>query len=289
VNGIPSGGDASNIIPSMQAFFVHVSDLFPVAGTLGMTNSVRVTDATHPFIKGSSRNDNPFLRLTSNFSDDTTAADPFVLYIDDKASDQFDSKIEARKLMNTDLNVSNLYSVTSDGIKLSINALPDDPEFKYTIPLGLKLNRSGQIVFKIKDITAAFNSAGVRLTDLATGKVTDLIADKEYALNLLSGEYLNRFVLDIGSVATSIPETTSGQPLFSAWPWKGMLKLNINRINSGSGLLRIYSLTGKVLYAGRYDQAGMYEFNPGLTDGFYIVSFSSGREMKSVKIYYSGR
>ncbi len=45
-------GVATNIIPSMQGFFVHVSDgTYPVTGTLALDNSVRITDLTHSFIK----------------------------------------------------------------------------------------------------------------------------------------------------------------------------------------------------------------------------------------------
>ncbi len=290
INGVSSGGNASNIIPSMQAFFVRVSvGAYPVTATLGMTNEVRVTDATHPFIKGGIKTAIPLIRLISFFSDDTASTDPFVAYIDEKASGQFDSNLDARKLMNTDLKVPNLYSVSPEGDKLSINALPVDPEFAYTLPLGLKLNRSGQIVFKIRNIHEQFTSAGVYLTDLAMGTVTDLINDKEYTVNLISGEYLNRFVLDIGSVMTSIPETSSGENIFSAWSWEGLLKMNIKRIFSGSGLLKIFNLTGQILLEKRYDAPGLYEFNPGLKDGFYIVSFYSGRIMKSVKIYYNSR
>ena len=44
VNGISSDGTASNIIPSMQGFLVHVSDgAYPVTGTLGVNNNVRIT------------------------------------------------------------------------------------------------------------------------------------------------------------------------------------------------------------------------------------------------------
>ncbi len=46
-----SDGKSSNIIPSMQGFFVHVSDggTYPVSGTLGMTNEVRVTNFFNNF------------------------------------------------------------------------------------------------------------------------------------------------------------------------------------------------------------------------------------------------
>src|SRR5690606_8715439 len=56
VNGIKSDDEkSSNIIPSMQGFFVHVSDKTlddsPTIATLGMTNEVRISDFQQSFLK----------------------------------------------------------------------------------------------------------------------------------------------------------------------------------------------------------------------------------------------
>ena len=54
VNGISSAdGKSSNIIPSMQGFFVKVSD-GKTTGTLDMTNPVRTIDFNQPFLKKNS-------------------------------------------------------------------------------------------------------------------------------------------------------------------------------------------------------------------------------------------
>src|SRR5450759_5790523 len=52
INFVSSDGLATKIIPSMQGFFIHVSDgAWPITGTLALNNSVRITDMTHSFIK----------------------------------------------------------------------------------------------------------------------------------------------------------------------------------------------------------------------------------------------
>ena len=45
------------------------------------------------------------------FTDDTTSADPSVIYFDDSAQQSFDGSLDALKLMNTDGLVTNFYSV----------------------------------------------------------------------------------------------------------------------------------------------------------------------------------
>ena len=67
----------------MQGFFVHVSDgTFPVTGTLGVSNSVRINDLTHPFLKSANSSDRFLIRAMATFTDDTASADPSVIYFD---------------------------------------------------------------------------------------------------------------------------------------------------------------------------------------------------------------
>jgi len=116
INGISSDGLATAIIPSMQGFFVHVSDgSYPVTGALGLDNSVRITDLTHSFMKSDEESSVPLLRLGAAFEDDTTSTDPMVVYFDQKAETGFNSGLDALKLMNTDYYVPNLFSVSTDG------------------------------------------------------------------------------------------------------------------------------------------------------------------------------
>src|SRR5690606_22505777 len=69
INGVSSDGMATNIIPSMQGFFIHVTDgVFPVEGSLVMNNSVRVNNLDHPFIKSAEADQTKLLRLSASFS-----------------------------------------------------------------------------------------------------------------------------------------------------------------------------------------------------------------------------
>ena len=75
-----------------------------------------------------------------------------VIYFDEKAQTGFDTYLDALKLMNTDYNVPNLYASGTDGTKLSIDALPESQDSLRSIPLGLKTNIDGNIVFRIIDL-----------------------------------------------------------------------------------------------------------------------------------------
>jgi hypothetical protein len=284
-DGVSSNGMATNLIPSMQGFFVHVTDgSWPVTGTLAMNNSVRVTDLTHPLTK-SDINSRPLIRLTAEFSDDTVSVDPVVIYFDEKATDKFDGQLDALKLMNTDLMVPNLYTVGSDGVKLSISALPVISDTLYKVPLGLKINRDGKIIFKICTLEGNLADMDIYISDIVAKIEQDLLFDKDYRLDLTTGQYENRFFLNFHNNGTGITDYTVGSDLFSIYCSHGILKLEINSLPGADATLIICDLIGQILSVKKFYEPGYYEFNPGIKNGIYIASFFSGTRKCSKKIF----
>jgi len=56
-------------------------------------------------------------------------------------------------------------------------------------------------------------------------------------------------------------------------------------LHGGYGTIRIYNLTGQILFLEKVYETGFHEFKPGVKDGIYIVSFISGTERISKKIF----
>ena len=270
----------------MQGFFVHVTNgSYPVTVTLALNNSARITDQTHSFMKSASKGTHSLLRLISGYSGDITSFDPLVLYIDEKATSGFDSQLDALKLFNTDNNVTNFYALGNDGAKLSINALPmtgDDPG---TIPLGLKTGKSGDVIFKIRDIEGIFSDKTMYIFDAATGTNQYLLPDNEVRVFLNAGDYTNRFFLNFSNITTDIPDLTSGNNLFTIYSAHGVLKAEINLIKGENGTLTICNLTGQIVFINKVYASGHYEFSPAIKDGIYIVNFVSGDIRISKKLF----
>lgn len=286
INGVSSDpGFATNIIPSMQAFFVHVTDgAFPVSGTLGLTNSVRVTDTSHGFMKSETKNQVPVLRLNVTFEYDTTTIDRAVIYFDEKATSGFDSYLDALKLMNTDYSVPNLYSVGSDGKKLSINALPPNEDKLTRVPLGIKISQQGYIVFRLDYVDEELSGNKIFLTDLVSGVEQELMNGNEYRVFLNEGEHNNRFWLNLSSEPTAVYDLPADETLFSVYSSHGILKVFINTEKTGKGILTVSNLTGQLLVVKKVVEHGYFEINPGLKDGIYFVNFASGSYKVSRKV-----
>jgi hypothetical protein len=125
INGISSNGTATNVIASMQGFFVHVSDgAYPVSGSFGMDNRVRVNNLSPAFHKNTDDLYRPVIRLSAGFEESSSHSDPLVIYFDETATSGFENELDAIKLNNTDPGVPNFYALSEEGQRLSIGAWP---------------------------------------------------------------------------------------------------------------------------------------------------------------------
>jgi fibronectin-binding autotransporter adhesin len=290
-NGVTSSdGLATNIIPSMQGFFVHVSDgAYPVTGSLGMTNSIRINDLTHAFLKKGKAGPSQLIRIAASFTDDANSTDPAVIYFEEFATDAMDSKYDALKLMNTDVKVPNIFSMISGGRKLSINALPFLTGSSLQVSLGIRANRAGTIRFRILDIDETTASLGVSLFDAVTGISQNLLGVNEYQVTLATGEYLNRFYLNLGSVITGAQMEKKTGPLFDIYITKGILRAEIETMPGPKGELILYNILGQPVIKERINGPGIYEFSTGLKDGLYIATLISGDQKYAKKIFIRGQ
>jgi len=287
LNGVSSDGIADNMIPSMQGFFVHVLDGPPtITGTLALNNSVRVNDTVHPFAKSAlGASPQTYIRLAAGYSDDNLSYDPLCIYFDIKATYNFDGQYDAYKLFNTDMSVTNYYSFGNDGSRLSIDALPLNDDSFCKVRLGLKTERSGDVIFMIKDIIGVFNYEYISITDVITGKTQDLLSGQQYKVILPAGDYQNRFFLNLSNIIADIPDGVPETDWFNIYSSKGILKAEINLPACENGALKIHNLTGQTLYIYEINQPGYHEFSPVIKTGIYIVTFTVSKMMASKKIF----
>jgi hypothetical protein len=192
--------------------------------------------------------------------------------------------MDALKLFNTDFNVPNIYTVTSTGRKLSINGISPIYDNYRRIPLGLKLNKTGNIDIKISDVDESLSHFKIYFSDILTGTEHELLRGKEITIQLGSGEYLNRFFLDISSLTTGNDENSHEKSMFNIYTTGRILKAEIKSLQGKEGTLFLYNLTGQILFLRKISQEGYYEFSPGVQDGIYIASFINGTRRISKKI-----
>lgn len=291
INGESTGG-ATNIIASMQGFFVHVSNgSWPVEGTLAVTNNVRVNNLSPIFFKKASNAsslERSRIKLSASFSG-TTGTDPIVIYIDENGTNDFDSNADGLKFFNTDNSVPNFYSFSNNGSLLSINALPEPEERMQPVSLGIVTRKNGEVVFRLEEISGIFNGADVYFFDSYTGSSIKLASGMEYRAALNTGTYNSRFFLSFDNLQT---ETRSGvSHELPARIYSSGIKViaEVNCLRESHGILTIYNLTGQAVYNHNITGNGHHEFNLNVKDGIYIAKFDSGNFNIRQKIFISSR
>jgi hypothetical protein len=285
VNGIQSAdGLSSNIIPSMQGFFVHVSDGPPtVTATLEFTNSVRTNNYSQQFLKVREPEKAALIRITAAFENEGKT-DPAVLYFPLFAEFSFEKDKDALKLMNTDVAVPNLYSLTPESKKLSINALPK-PESSDVkkIPLGLKTEKDGWLLIGLKDLENLPSNFNVYLIDTEKRIGQNLSKKPQYRFYANSGQHDTRFHLMFSETELSDPAIAFDEP-FSVKTIGGKVMVSMNLQTGQSGELLASTVTGQILDRKNVSENEISEIEGIKSSGVYFLSINLKDGMFSKKV-----
>lgn len=242
------------------------------------------TDKNQSPILSSNKGANPLLRLSAAFSETQDSPDLAVVYFNDKATVEFDGQLDAYKFMNSDIMVPSLYTVTPSGMNLSINALPPISNTLCKVAIGLKIDKEGSVIFKIRDIDIILSQMRIFLTDIVEGTEKDLLPGNDYKIYLTEGEYKNRFFINLSNTITDIQDNIPGSDFFNIYYSYGTLKAEINSLTGKDGTLIIYNLLGQTLFVNKIYETGYHEFSQDIKDGIYIITYSSGNIRSSKKI-----
>ena len=282
VGGV-STGNGSNLIASMQGFFVHVSDgSYPVTGTLGMTNSVRTNDLA-PVFRDAFIDPRTILRFTANLETNNAIEDVSVLYFDEMANRSFNKELDALKMLNTDPLVPNLYSISPDARQLSIKGIPAPTDSISRIPLGLLTLTDSWISFNAIDISQLPASLYIYLADAEKGITQDLKKLPEYRFYLKSGSYNQRFSL-VFSLSELTKTAAVPEKLFKLTNSASLIMITMNLPFNAKGNLFVTNMSGQVILRRTVGDRETVEINSAASTGLYIITVISGSNQTSEKI-----
>ena len=287
INGVSSDGIANNIIPAMQGFFIHVTNgTYPVSGSLGFSNSVRINNLSPVFHKEVQSDTFQFLRLTARYSGEGMT-DPAVIYFEDKATMNFNKDFDALKMMNTDLRVPNLYSVSSDLARLSINSMPTPGDSIRIVPLGLRTSQDSWVEIEAQDIARMPDNLYIYLSDAGAGIIQGLKQNPLYRVHLVSGNYEGRFSIIFSKTDPRYKPGPDEE--FYVYSSGGRLYVYLNLSAGGNCNLMINNMLGQICYRQELSGNGYHEIDPNLSNGLYVVNLYSPDSKKSKKIYISNQ
>lgn len=281
INGISSNGTATNIIASMQGFFVHVSDgTYPVSGSFGMDNRVRVNNLSPAFHKSSDDLYRPVIRLSAGFDDGVSVLDPLVIYFDEMATSAFENELDAIKLNNTDTEVPSFYALSEDGKRLSIGAWPS-PDENCEIKLGVKTGKSGMLTFSLASAQNLNPGIGVFLKDKISGIVQNLQQKPDYKVYLSEGDEQSRFALIFSD--KDISQEAFGSGSIDAYVEDGLIYVII-RLKEEQVNVSLLNIAGQSLINQNFNGEGHHKLGQAPAPGVYVVTVFTGMGTVSKKI-----
>jgi len=287
VNNVSStNGSSSNIIPSMQGFFVHVNNngntTSETIGTLGLTNAVRVNNFTQAF-KNPEAIAHSLIRITSKLND-SNSQDALVIYFDPFAKANFEKEKDALKLMNTDESIPNFYSISVKNEKLSINALPSSIiNSNERISLGLHSNLSGSMSIQLQDVENLPSNFKVYLIDDVKHTGQNLSENSVYNFQITAGEHNSRFYLIFSEYELTDLALAFNEP-FSVKTLNGNVFVNVNLESELQGFLTATSVTGQLLDKINVKGKETIHLDGIKSSGIYFINLSWNDQHFSKKI-----
>ena len=230
------GKDAFNgNIGSSQGFFVYADE----ATSIDFTPSMQSTDVNANSDGAFYRNNGPqYIRLSLSNAD---FADDLIVMFHERATEEFDAGLDARKLKNANLS---FYS-TREAEGLAIQALSNEPVKERVIPLEVELTVSGEFVMDIGELNSLQPRLEILLEDVETGSLYNLRTHDRIniALNVARSE--GRFNLILrDSQVLSFNDT---KPKLWVDGSSNSLKIYYAAA-SDKEMVMIYDLSGKVVF-----------------------------------------
>ena len=257
-----AGGDGSQYIPPMQAFFI----VTPASGTFSLTNSSRThTGATGFYKSGNEKTiENGLILQASN----GLYNDELYLLFNEEASPDFELVRDAWKFTSSAAGLSQIWSVCSDG-NLSIDVRPDQE----TIQLGFSNDQSGTYNISLKEM-AGISKATLEDTKL---NIFHNLQNGKYEFTWDKNDTETRFKLHLNTVG--IEETPVSGNL---WISGNTLYINAPKLSGQSGLIEVYNASGQKLMSKTLimTELSTLELN---CKGFVIVKLTAGQEVMTVK------
>jgi hypothetical protein len=270
INGTSVNGGTRNI-PALNGFWVKRTGSSG-SSTIGLDNRTRVS-TTNPSMWRMGALSN-CLKITASIG---TLEDEALVRFDEEATEQYDSHLDAFKLINPDSTPS-VY--TSDHqTTYSINTLPAGNKL---IALNLKAGYSGIHTLTIDGSESFDVPCRIFLEDKHLNVIKEVKGKTQYNCTVNSNDRSDRFNLRV-----SYNVNTSNNSKVSIGSYDKTVNILFN--NAGNyATLNVYNLMGQQVgsVANADISSGAYSYlDPKLSEGIYVVKVTLGNDIFTSKVY----
>ncbi|MEI6697216.1 MAG: hypothetical protein WCO13_14270 [Bacteroidota bacterium] len=188
-----------NIIPANQAFFVKATS----AASFTIPANSRIHNG-HAFYKSTSN-----LLILKAEKTGTGFCDLMGINFDAAATLGYDAQFDASEI-EAFAEAPSLYSILQNGIKLSINTIPEQLPANTAINLNFKARSDGQYNINATSLPPNNFYSALILEDLKTNTIQNLNQYPVYNFTATTSDNPNRFVLHFNTTAAGIQQNDNG-------------------------------------------------------------------------------
>jgi hypothetical protein len=263
----PAGPGASDVIGHSQSFFVFATQ----TGSVSFSNSMRTVNQAANFFAAPEG----LIRLEVSSNGQTDEA---VVATNTEATENYDSQVDAKKLLNALTPSILAFTLSADNTPLAINAM-DKFSTEQVIPVQIIATTAGEVNIKLNmaDLKGRFDH--IYLEDATLGTYTDLKATESYTATVSQGNSGSRFFLhfekpSVAKAANELGVYAANTTVFANLP------------SESNGTIEVVDLVGKTIYTANFaGKSGRVAFEiPNAVYGSYIVKLTSNGKVVNQKV-----
>ncbi len=280
VNGIGVPSEVNGIIAPMQGFFIKTF----ATGNISVTNAARVNLTNTHFFKKETNKQIIRLKVYNKFTSNIT--DETAIYFNNNASDNFDDRMDAYKIFNSDKSQPNLFTIKANKYMLAINSQHLIDNETIIIPLSLKVNQTGEFTINATEINNLPQGTIVYLIDIASNKAQNLNDNPKYSFfvntNIIEGRFFLKINTKPDKFDVSGKYDVIDNNLFYTYSINKTLNIVYNSTLNLQAKLDIFNLAGQTVISKPYVINGIHKLN--LDNGCYILRLIINNHVYSKKI-----
>lgn len=274
VEGVSANGGSRYIAP-MQGFMVRA--LNPGTPSIAYPAAARVSNQAPSFQRTQSLGDVYRVKVTKAANN---SAMETVIRFRAMATPNHDAAYDAEFMSDFANATPDLYTTDANGVKYSINALPELGSAAVLVPLQLETFGAGDFSFTF-DASQLVSGVSVQLEDTKLGTFTHLVDGQVVNFTAAASDAVNRFRLHFNGLATSV--AANNLDLIQMYAHEGALYI---RGAARAESLRILDISGRTVYSAQQLELDGNAIRPNLAKGTYLVQLVNEMGVKTVKVIF---
>ncbi|MEA3444089.1 MAG: LamG-like jellyroll fold domain-containing protein, partial [Bacteroidota bacterium] len=253
-------GDAANIIPSTQGFFVEVVD---ATNTITLPADARVHSGQDWYKQSYTMQNTLKLKL---FGGNNSFCDYTLLSFDDNATEEYDIEFDSHKLFG--YYSPQMYTLSPAQEEFSYNIIPTFVNEKL-IPLNIVVHSVGDYTIKV-EINNVVMDGELYLEDLLTNQMTNLSVVNSYTFQASPQNAPNRFVLHFNGT-TEINDLNNQENSVLIYSNNDQIYVRSMNVNMLSDAIVVRNVIGQTVYNQKLNGTSLQRISTNLNTGIYFV------------------